>query len=177
MKQSKHWFAGNIEAGTTKNIKPFLDSWKHCVGKNDTVFILGDLAITKQKYWISVFAEMPGWKVLLKGDKDKNRDSWYEKLCFDMVVPFNHSLTVCHDYGKILLSNIPARPNVMEQDSKYKNLAFKFYKKLKREEYILNIHSLTAGKGNEHKDTFDVSLENINGCLVELENIIERKFK
>lgn len=156
----------------------FMASCKHLIKDDDVTYFLGDLAFGRQAYWMEQLNKLPGTKVLVKGNHDRNRDSWYEKRCFDMVVPFNDSLTICHDYGKILLTHVPALPSVLSTyDDRFKNLSFKFYKKLKHKDYILNIHGHTHGQGQEGRDTFDASLECLNYCLTDLESIIERKFK
>ncbi len=170
---------GALEITRPKNfINTFFNSWKHTVKDEDVVYILGNLAFKQQVYWMERLNKLPGIKGLLKGNHDRNRDTWYEKRCFDMVIPFNESLTICHDYGKILLTHVPALPKVLNTyDDRFKNLSFKFYKQFKKEEYILNIHGHTHGKGSEGKDTFDASLECVDYCLTDLESIIERVFK
>lgn len=172
-------FDGSCSIIRPKNyITTFFNSWKHVVKDEDVVYINGDLAFKRQAYWLERLNKLPGTKVLLKGNHDRNRDTWYEKRCFAMVIPFNESLTICHDYGKILLTHIPALPKVLDTyDERFKNLSFKFYKQFKKKEYILNIHGHTHGKGKEGKDTFDASLECIDYCLTDVESIIEKVFK
>lgn len=159
-------------------VNTFMNSWKYTVKDEDVVYILGDVAFGQQAFWMEQLNRMPGTKVLVKGNHDRNRDAWYEKRCFDMVIPFNETLTLCHDYGKILLTHIPALPKVLSSyDDRFINLSYKFYKQFKQKEYILNIHGHTHGQGTEGRDTFDASLECINYSLTDLEAIIERKFK
>lgn len=156
----------------------FLKAWHDIVGKDDVICLLGDMAFSNVAYWFARMQELPGKKFLLLGNHDKNRLSWYEKWGFEEVVPFGTSQFIRYDLGNILLTHVPAFESVLTTyDDRFKGLAKKHEKEFDGSSCILNIHGHTHGLAKENHKTFDVSLECIDYAPIELEQVIERKFK
>ena len=199
----KMWFCADLHFGHKFMLRPnhngvalrkqgyeerILEAWYDTVGKDDTVFILGDTAFTAVAYWFQRLSEMPGKKVLFIGNHDKNRPDWYTKFNFSMVVPFDNYVIFPLDlwedgkgvtkYGKVMLSHLPAFASVATPfDAKFRGLMGKFEKAFNNSSCILNIHGHLHGKGAEKHNTMDVTPEVIGEQLVSLAQIIQVKFK
>src|SRR3990167_59620 len=156
----------------------FLSMWSRSVKKDDVVLLLGDIAFTKQAYWFDRISKLPGGKILLLGNHDKNRLNWYYKWGFNKVVPFNESLVYKHWMGNILFTHIPSFIDVLTSyDDRFKGVCLKHEKTFHSTSSILNIHGHTHGLAKERHNTFDATLDVIQNQLVTLEQILELKFK
>jgi calcineurin-like phosphoesterase family protein len=85
------------------------ESWQSQVQPEDTVFCLGDVCMgDKVKVHDTYIKPMPGRKILIKGNHDKERDSWYLAHGWDEVCE-ELSLTaeVNGRHSRILLTHIP----------------------------------------------------------------------
>lgn len=186
---TKIWFASDLHLGHKNITKPvgwrpagfekyFLDAWFNVVGKDDIICILGDICFGTQAYYFDLMSKLPGEKVLVLGNHDKNKHSWYAKWGF-RVTPFTETLILKHDYGNILLSHVPASEAVLVSrgDNRFQWLAQKHAKEMDNSSCILNIHGHTHGLAKEAHNTFDASLEVINYAPIELEQIIELKVR
>lgn len=185
---NKIWLASDLhldhklltdKVGTRKHgyEEEFFKAWKDCVFKDDVVVLLGDIAFRKQSYWFNRIKEAPGSKILLMGNHDKNRESWYSKWV-DKVIPFGQSLVFPHEWGNILLTHVPAFPAVAPVgDDRYLGLMGKHEREFNANSCILNLHGHTHGQGRENHRTFDCSLEVIGNQLVTLTQILDVKFK
>lgn len=68
--------------------------WQKYVGAEDTVLHLGDLSYTNNAYFRHVTSKkLPGRKLLIRGNHDKHRDSWYRQCGFRLVKPFSFTYT------------------------------------------------------------------------------------
>lgn len=47
-----------------------VDRWTSTIGKKDTVFVLGDIAVNRVDYALAIFADLPGEKHLVAGNHD-----------------------------------------------------------------------------------------------------------
>lgn len=155
----------------------FFSAWNSCVLKDDVVVLLGDIAFRRQSYWFNRIKEAPGSKILLLGNHDKNRATWYSKWVDD-VTPFGQSKIFKHEYGNILLTHVPSFPSVApEGDDRFHGLMGKHEREFNNASCILNLHGHCHGRGREKHNTFDCSLEVIGNAPVMLEQILEVKFK
>jgi calcineurin-like phosphoesterase family protein len=165
-----------------------LKAWSHIVRKDDVVYLLGDVAFTKQAYWFERLQALPGEKHLICGNHDRNRTAWYQKWGFVEVLPFpQYKLMPLYlgksnedqaRYGLIMLSHVPAFLSVgAAYDSRFNGLSNKYESRFNLASCILNIHGHTHAKGAEKHNTFDVGVDVVGEQLVSLEQIIELKFK
>ncbi len=82
------------------NTEWFFECWRASVGKNDLVYVLGDSIFDRELF--PRFAELPGRKILIRGNHDKG--------------PASELLTVFEDvkalvpYKKFWLSHAPIHP-------------------------------------------------------------------
>lgn len=165
----------------------FLDAWDQIVKKDDTIYLLGDLAFARQSYWLGRISEMPGDKILVKGNHDQNRDKWYEKFGFAEVHPFGEYILLKlwlgkneNDeayYGNVMLTHVPAFVGVgTSYDSRYQPMMARFEKWFNRSSCILNIHGHTHGKAQEKHNTFDATLDVIGEAPIRFDQILDRVF-
>ena len=89
-----------------------LKNWRALVADDDMVIHLGDVFLCKISGWKDTFTNLPGRKILVIGNHDKNSLNWYMHNGFDFA---------CHKfiwemYGKSLLfthapmEEFPGRP-------------------------------------------------------------------
>ena len=160
------------------------------LSKNSTLFLLGDIAFAKQAYWFNRLSELPGEKVLVCGNHDRNRENWYKKWGFRKVVPFGDLMylklelgknetinTPVTYYGNILLSHVPAFESVgTAYDQRFQGLMRKGERWFNRSSCILNIHGHTHGKGADDHRTMDVGIDVIGEQVISLAQILAMKF-
>lgn len=60
-----------------------IENWKNTVSNNDTVFHLGDIAFGD--YWLKKLLELPGKKILIRGNHDQKSTFGYINEGFDFV--------------------------------------------------------------------------------------------
>lgn len=196
-KQLKIWCASDLHLGHKNLTEPagesvysnwsarkkgyeeeFFIAWSACVGNDDVVILCGDIAFSQQALWFGRISSMPGNKVLLLGNHDRNRINWYKKWGFIEVVPFGESRVHDHALGNVMFSHIPADPAVaLSYDDRFQGLAKKHAKEFKDNSCILNVHGHTHGQAKERQNTFDCTLDVIGNQLLTLDQIIEHKLK
>ena len=183
---SKQWVISDLHMGHKLMIEKeyrkvgfeevIMKALNDCVGKNDTLYLLGDLAFGRQSYWCNRLGEIPCKTVLVKGNHDQNRDNWYRKR-FDEVIPFTEPLFLDHEWGKVMLTHIPANPYVLSSyDERFKRLGNHFRKLYKENNCILNIHGHTHGEAQEKKYTYDATVDAQGLFPKTIDQILEEKF-
>jgi calcineurin-like phosphoesterase family protein len=73
-----------------------VENWQRCIRKHDTIWVLGDLAVSAPTAALELIAELPGTKHLIAGNHDRchpmHRDAhnWQRRYLevFDSVQPF-----------------------------------------------------------------------------------------
>lgn len=90
------------------------EQWKNQVTKHDTVYVLGDIAVSGHRYAIDIFKKLPGRKHLIMGNHDiihpahergHSRAEWDRWLsAFETVQPF---LRKKLNHTEVLLSHFP----------------------------------------------------------------------
>lgn len=88
-------------------------NWKKLVGKDDLIYVLGDVHFGKRSEISDWIENLPGIKILIKGNHDREREQFYLNHGFVAVLDFavvtiavkisNHQMR----YDKILLSHEP----------------------------------------------------------------------
>ena len=190
--KTKVWAAAELQLGRVPfdvsnhtEEEMFLLSWQDCVNSADTVFLIGNAVAREQAYWYSRLKEMPGEKVLMLGDSDRNRYAWYRKFGFVDVVPYNRFVLYPYYlwengrgkpyYGQIMFSYIPAFPAVCGNDQRFITTSAKYERYFDLHSCILNVHGLTLGRGQEKHNTFDASVGIIGNQLVTIDQIAQLK--
>lgn len=91
-----------------------IEQWEDQVTKHDTVYVLGDIALSNYSYALDIIKELPGRKHLISGNHDivhpmhtrghskAELDRWYES--FDTIQPF---LRKKLNNTEVLLSHFP----------------------------------------------------------------------
>ena len=135
--------------------------------------------------WFERIQEMPGHKILLLGNLERNRPSWYERFGFGMVVPFNEAVTAPLPNqgplppGYVMFSHLPAYASVLtnEHDQNYKGLCYKLGRYYDRTSAMLNIHAHTLGRGMERHQTIDAGVDALGRYgPVRLDQLIAEKY-
>ena len=78
-------------------------NWQRLVAPDDTVINLGDVQIGQMSTFAHLQAQLPGFKVLLRGNHDHERPNWYYKRGIHLVMDEMR-------IGRILLSHAPTIP-------------------------------------------------------------------
>lgn len=76
-----HWYHKNIikYCNRPENYQELIhDHWNEVVGDNGIVYILGDLILYNPDALHHILEELKGIKILIMGNHDRKRVSWYE---------------------------------------------------------------------------------------------------
>lgn len=73
---------------------------KHTVRAQDEIIFLGDVVFRNKDFLISMIQDLPGRKILTKGNHDKHSDTWFYNAGFDFVCD---RIVI----GKYVLSHFP----------------------------------------------------------------------
>jgi calcineurin-like phosphoesterase family protein len=60
-------------------------NWKKLVMAEDTVYHLGDVILGRNSDLAAILADLPGRKILIRGNHDRESDGWYERVGFLFV--------------------------------------------------------------------------------------------
>ena len=136
-----------------------IENWNKTVKNNDKVYMLGDVAFTKDA--LSTMKKLTGKKILIKGNHDNLQLSEYVKYFKD--------IRATHRLDNEILSHIPLHPKSLWRERK--------------KSWLLNIHAhLHAGSvleelptpGGEflcNNDYFSVCVERINYTPISIDEI------
>lgn len=81
----------NHAAMTEKEHRPIgyeqfiIKRWKELVKPADLIFHLGDVIMSRQSEMEKIIRDLPGRKILILGNHDKNRPMWYMQRGFDFA--------------------------------------------------------------------------------------------
>lgn len=92
------WFTSDLHFGHAKVIeycqRPFksleemhnvlISNWKSNVQEHDTVYVLGDMALCPYREFALIAQQLPGNKVLIRGNHDKYSEGQYLKAGFQV---------------------------------------------------------------------------------------------
>lgn len=84
--------------------KTLIDNWNGAVGKEDTVYILGDFCWLKEDEWINILKQLNGNKVLIRGNHDLKGMSQQLRKMFQDVKDYKEVKDNCK---RVLLSHYP----------------------------------------------------------------------
>lgn len=63
-----------------------INNWRRLVKDDDLVYHLGDVAITKRAVLAETMRNLPGKKILIRGNHDRESDGWYLRNGWNEVV-------------------------------------------------------------------------------------------
>lgn len=132
---------------TTEMNTAMIKNFNKVVGKNDVVYILGDISWLNTQSTKQIIKSLNGFKFLVKGNHDRKGNQYYRNMGFIEV--YDHPIILD---DKIALSHRPLYTN------------------------YLNIHGHTHNVKENKKGTnnFCVSVEMINYTPISLQEIVEQ---
>jgi len=140
-----------------------INQWKNTVSSNDIVYHLGDVTFGSQEKLKEIMKDLPGTKILIKGNHDKkNSNNWFIQSGFAAV--FDEVKT-----GNVILSHCPISLTKEEIDKGIINIHGHFHN-CAVERWEPELKELIT---NNH---FLLILEEINYCPVSLELAKKKKF-
>lgn len=92
-----------LDAETMNNA--IVSEWNAVVGKNDTVYHLGDFSLGKSEETKQMIQRLNGHKVLVLGNHDRRSAHWYAQAGFTAV--FGHHMFVTIGCTNVMLSHYP----------------------------------------------------------------------
>lgn len=133
--------------------KELIKNWNSCVGKNDTVYVLGDFTLTRRKDYIkSILDQLNGKKVLVMGNHDTLKPNQYIELGF--VTAIRKPIMV---KPNVLLMHEPPNDNDI----------------LKGMTYIFgHVHSKHCN-ADDYPNCYCVSVERIGYKPIELDKVLK----
>lgn len=105
-----------------------ISAWKRLVLPEDTIYHLGDVILKRQSELTGILSDLPGRKILIRGNHDRESDGWYIRAGFVCVV---QAALV----GGVYLTHAP---QVTLPDGA-----------------IINVHGHLHGNGNGHRPSGD----------------------
>jgi len=162
-----HFFHNRIVTDFCFRPKNFHDliinNWKNTVKENDIVFDLGDVTWGSQEQLFQIMQQLPGTKILIRGNHDKSHsNSWFIKAGYDAVLEKAQ-------ISGVILSHFPAILNEEEIERGIINVHGHFHNNSpsrwepKLKERITNNHYL-------------LSIEDVGYKPISLELIRKHKF-
>jgi len=129
--------------------------WKKMIAPDDLVYHIGDVYFGRRSKFFDCIKDLPGVKVLIKGNHDREKDQWYLNHGFVAVMELavvkvrtkisNHEVLG----WRVLLSHTPVRCKVEVQKHGGETVVMPLY----------NIH------GHFHNNTLDKCEEYLTGIL------------
>ena len=90
--------------------KLIIKNWQNTVNKNDIVYDIGDVTWGSQEYLTDIMKQLPGTKILIRGNHDKSHsNNWFIQSGFSAVLEKAQ-------ISGIILSHFPAILNKEEID-------------------------------------------------------------
>lgn len=115
--------------------KTIIDNWNSVVSENDTVFCLGDMFFCDKNKSIEIMNRLKGRKILILGNHDTRKISYYYGIGFEEVVTNG-------EYEGMVLTHKP--------------LGFKLVPRaLNKESHTFNVHG-HIHKGTHRSDSMDI---------------------
>lgn len=127
-----------------------IDSWNSVVGKNDMVWVLGDVAFSAKA--LELISKLRGQKKLVRGNHDQQSTESYLKH-------FNNVFGLVKEKG-LWLSHAPIHPQHLRG---HKNIHGHLH-----HEVVLDEHGQKDGR------YFNVSVEQLDGKPIKLSEILEK---
>ncbi len=143
--------------------KLIINNWKNTVDEDDIIFNLGDVTWGSQGHLQQIMGELPGTKILIRGNHDKSHsNNWFVKAGFAAVLEKAQ-------VSGVILSHRPALLHKEEIERGIINIHGHFHNSPtdKWEEYL---------KERITKNHYLLSIENTNYTPISLELIKRGKF-
>jgi len=161
-----HWYHDKMQkfCGRPADFgRKIINGWKATVSPQDIVYHLGDVTWGTQEQLTSIMAELPGTKILVRGNHDRNHsNNWFIQAGFSAVLEKAQ-------VSGVILSHIPA---IMTEEE--------------IERGIINVHghfhNNTSRKWEKHltqritESHYLLILEDVEYRPISLDAIVRRKF-
>lgn len=83
--------------------KVLIENWNNTVTDFDTIFHLGDVALTNESEMKEIISKLKGKKILMRGNHDKKSKEFFRSVGFEIIL--NNHLKL--DTEKLILSHKP----------------------------------------------------------------------
>ena len=83
--------------------KVLIENWNNTVTDFDTIFHLGDVALTNESEMKEIISKLKGKKILMRGNHDKKSKEFFRSVGFEIIL--NNHLKL--DKEKLILSHKP----------------------------------------------------------------------
>ena len=80
-----------------------IENWNNTVSDNDTIYHLGDVALSDESKLKEIISKLNGNKILIRGNHDNKTVSFYENVGFTVL----RNAPVILDKFKVILSHVP----------------------------------------------------------------------
>lgn len=130
-----------------------IKKWNSIIKKDDIVYHLGDVALSSRTSLKDTISRLNGYKILIKGNHDKNTNNFYLRIGFNEV--YSHPIYI---QDNIILSHQPLLEG-------YNNT------------YIINVHGHLHGSILSLDNYICVAVDQINYEPVNLKYILEKARK
>lgn len=111
-----HFFHKGVEewcARPANYVEQILSNWKKLVQLGDVVYHLGDVIFRTESVLSDILDDLPGIKILVKGNHDKKASQWYlehgfHAVCTSIILDVRTKFSgTYYDTRKVLLSHKP----------------------------------------------------------------------
>lgn len=140
-----------------------INNWKNTVKNEDIIFHLGDVTWGSQEELKNIMNDLPGTKILIKGNHDRNHsNNWFIKAGFSAVLEKAQ-------ISGIILSHMPSLMHKEEIERDIINIFGHFHD---------NSPDRWEGRFKERitDNHYLLSLEEVNYTPISIENAKKRKF-
>ena len=145
----------------------FRANYLSMVGQDDTVFFLGDIALTGKTAIMEYFSSLPGRKILVKGNHDKKGTDFYATQCGFEVVAELYAVR-----GQLLLSHYP----LTNIDERYLDRIRRLNEVAEEKGCTAQVHGHTHSKFSPDPRCFNVSVE-VRGMAPVEESVLLEEIK
>jgi len=132
-----------------------INNWLKVVQPNDIVINLGDVIFSRAKELYDILPQLPGKKIMVTGNHDRQTSSWYRRAGFDYVCNL-------YEYKNIIFTHKPVDLNEYPNKNITMNIHGHFHTK---DDSAYGYHFYSKN----HKC---VSIEKLNYELIELYDFI-----
>lgn len=160
-----HWGHDNIIKYCNRPLNYndlIIERWKEIVSEKDIIYHLGDVIMGRHETLTNILSQLPGTKILIKGNHDNHSDNWYIRAGFDAVLEKAQVNGVILSHKPSFLSELEINYGIINVFGHFHNApADRWEFSLK--ERIIDSHYL-------------LSIEKVNYYPVLLEDVKNKKF-
>lgn len=172
-KPSKYYLIADSHWGHVKMIeycnrpadfdRIIINQWRNTVRPQDVVFHLGDVIWGNQDELIHIMKQLPGTKILIRGNHDRNHsDNWFIKTGFAVVVEKVQVSGIVLSHFPVILSEEEIERGIINVHGHFHNNPPHEWEKEQKKKITKNHYILV--------------LENVGYMPISLESIQKRRF-